>query len=93
MEDTIASKSEYFLRQDRLMSRILPNSLVIIPNNRPSIRSNDTKYPYRANSYMLYLSDWQEPNSVLTISNLMRLENLHYMLNQGIPRKRFGKAG
>lgn len=70
MEDTIASKSEYFHRQDRLMSRILPNSLVIIPNNRPSIRSNDTKYPYRANSYMLYLSDWQEPNSVLTISNL-----------------------
>ncbi|DAC45173.1 MAG TPA: M24 family metallopeptidase [Candidatus Thalassarchaeaceae archaeon] len=70
MEDTIATKSEYFQRQNKLISRVLPDSLIVIPNNRPSIRSNDTKYPYRANSYMLYLSDWQEPNSVLTISNL-----------------------
>tara|TARA_Y100000768_G_scaffold89197_1_gene64134 strand:- start:3212 stop:4516 length:1305 start_codon:yes stop_codon:yes gene_type:complete len=69
MEDTIVSNSEFFQRQDDLISKVLPNSLVIIPNNLTSIRSNDTKYPYRANSYMMYLSNWLEPNSVLSIGN------------------------
>ena len=69
MEDSTVSMSEYFQRQDSLISRVLPNSLIIIPTNLPSIRSNDTKYPYRANSYMIYLSNWLEPNSVLCISN------------------------
>ncbi len=69
MEDSIVSMSEYFQRQDSLISKVPPNSLIIIPNNLPSIRSNDTKYPYRANSYMIYLSNWFEANSVLCISN------------------------
>jgi len=69
MGDTIVSKSEYFQRQDDLISKVLPNSLVIIPNNQTSVRSNDTKYPYRANSYVMYLSNWLEPNSVMSISN------------------------
>ena len=69
MEDTVVSKSEFFQRQDDLISKVLPNSLLIIPNNLTSVRSNDTKYPYRANSYMIYLSNWLEPNSVLSISN------------------------
>ena len=69
MEDTVVSKSEFFQRQDDLISKVLPNSLLIIPNNLTSVRSNDTKYPYRPNSYMIYLSNWLEPNSVLSISN------------------------
>ena len=69
MEDTVVSKSEFFQRQDDLVSMVLPNSLVIIPNNLASVRSNDTKYPYRANSYMIYLSNWLEQNSVLSIGN------------------------
>ena len=69
MHDTVVSESEYFQRQDDLVSKILPNSLVIIPNNLASVRSNDTKYPYRANSYMIYLTNWLDPSSVLSISN------------------------
>ena len=68
MEDVV-SKSEFFQRQDDLISKVLPNSLVIIPNNLASVRSNDTKYPYRANSYVIYLSNWIEQKSVLSISN------------------------
>lgn len=68
MEDVV-SKSEFFQRQDDLISKVLPNSLVIIPNNIASVRSNDTKYPYRANSYVIYLSNWIEQKSVLSISN------------------------
>ena len=69
MDDTVVSKSEFFQRQDDLISKVLPDSIVIIPNNLSSVRSNDTKYPYRANSYMIYLSNWLEQNSVLSISN------------------------
>tara|TARA_S200000501_G_scaffold138105_1_gene130497 strand:+ start:5051 stop:6352 length:1302 start_codon:yes stop_codon:yes gene_type:complete len=68
MEDVV-SNSEFFRRQDDLISKVLPNSLVIIPNNLASVRSNDTKYPYRANSYVIYLSNWIEQKSVLSISN------------------------
>ena len=71
MHGTVVSKSEYFQRQDDLISKILPNSLVIIPNNLASVRSNDTKYPYRANSYVIYLSNWIEQKSVLSISCLL----------------------
>ena len=42
MEDTVVSKSEFFQRQDDLISKVLPNSLLIIPNNLTSVRSNDT---------------------------------------------------
>ena len=38
MHDTVVSESEYFQRQDDLVSKILPNSLVIIPNNLASVR-------------------------------------------------------
>ena len=67
----LSTKSEYARRQRLLMEEKLPpSSLVIIPNNVPAVRSNDTKYPYRANSYMLYLSGWEESNSVLVLSNI-----------------------
>ena len=42
------------------------DSVVIIPNNPKSVRSNDTHYRYRANSYVLYLCGWEEPDSVFT---------------------------
>ena len=42
------------------------DSLVIFPNNPKSVRSNDTHYRYRANSYMLYLCGWEEPDSIFT---------------------------
>ena len=33
------------------------------------IRSNDVSYPFRANSYMLYLCGWEEENSILLMEN------------------------
>ena len=39
--------------------------MVLIPTNPVAYRSNDTAYPYRANSYMLYLCGWSEPKAVL----------------------------
>ena len=59
------SESEYRGRQSRFLDKIPQDSLVIIPTNPNSIRSNDVQYPFRASSYMLYLCGWTDPESVL----------------------------
>ena len=61
--------SEYTERQSAFLGQLPSNSLVLIPTNPKSIRSNDTHYPFRANSYMLYLCDWNESDSVWMASN------------------------
>ncbi len=59
------SESEYRGRQSRFLDKIPQDSLVLIPTNPNSIRSNDVQYPFRASSYMLYLCGWTDPESVL----------------------------
>ena len=59
------SESEYRGRQSKFLEKIPQDCLVLIPTNPASIRSNDVHYPFRASSYMLYLSGWSEPESVL----------------------------
>ena len=56
---------EYHGRQSRFLEQIPTDSLVLIPTNPVSFRSNDTSFPYRANSYMLYLCGWSDPEAVL----------------------------
>lgn len=59
------SESEYLSRQSAFLGQLPESSLVLIPTNPVAYRSNDTVYPYRANSYMLYLCGWSEPEAVL----------------------------
>ena len=59
------SEAEYRGRQSRFLDNIPQDSLVLIPTNPNSIRSNDVRYPFRASSYMLYLCGWADPESVL----------------------------
>ena len=63
------SESEYSNRQSAFLGELPDNSLVLIPTNPKSVRSNDTHYPFRANSYMLYLCGWAESDSVWMASN------------------------
>ena len=64
------SISEYQERQHKLYSQLPENSVVIVPSNPYAKRSNDTNYPYRANSYMLYLCGWRYPDAIFVSSNL-----------------------
>ena len=64
------SESEYSNRQSAFLDRLPDSSVVLIPTNPKSVRSNDTHYPFRANSYMLYLCGWSESDSVWMASNL-----------------------
>ena len=64
MAELAFSASEYLERQSQFLSQIPSDSLVLIPTNPVSYRSNDTSFPFRANSYMLYLCGWSDPEAV-----------------------------
>jgi len=60
---------EYHERQLGFFGRLSNDSLVIIPTNRPALRSNDVHYPFRPSSYMLYLCGWTESDGVFVAHN------------------------
>jgi len=60
----------YELRRRRFIAQMLPNSVAFIVSNPEQTRSNDTEFPYRQSSDVLYLSNFPEPQSVLILSNL-----------------------
>ncbi len=49
---------------------MLPNSIAFIVSNPERVRSNDTEFPFRQSSDVLYLSNFPEPQSVLILSNV-----------------------
>ena len=65
MSEPALSDSEYLSRQSAFLGQLPEGSLVLMPTNPVAYRSNDTSYPFRANSYMLYLCGWSEPEAVL----------------------------
>ena len=56
--------SEYRNRQERLFAELPDSSIIIIPTTERKIRSNDVAYPFRPNSYILYLCGWNEDEGV-----------------------------
>ncbi len=64
------SLDEYLTRQSRLHSQLPEKTIVIIPTNPYHTRSNDTNYPFRGNSYMLYVAGWYKPNAIFVSSNV-----------------------
>ncbi len=58
------SANEYGRRQERFFSNFDTDTLILIPTNSIKIRSNDTSFPFRANSYMLYLCGCNQPEAV-----------------------------
>ena len=58
------SHDEYRRRQLEFLNQLPDDSIVIIPTNSKKQRSNDTNYRYRANSYVLYLCGWSEPDAI-----------------------------
>ena len=64
------SFEEYYARQSSFIEQLPEGSVVIISTNKKMRRSNDTNFPFRANSYMLYLSGWENPNGIWVADNL-----------------------
>ncbi|MEC8721539.1 MAG: aminopeptidase P N-terminal domain-containing protein [Candidatus Thermoplasmatota archaeon] len=61
---------EYYHRQSSFLDQLPDGSVVVIPTNTKKRRSNDTSFPFRANSYMLYLSGWNRPGGIWVADNL-----------------------
>ncbi len=58
------SFEDYHIRQKKFLKKLPDKTVVLIPTNPVSFRSNDTTYPYRASSYMLYLCGCDAPESI-----------------------------
>ena len=64
------SLDEYRSRQSKFFSQLPEGTVLIIPTNSKKQRSNDTNYRFRANSYILYLCGWSEPDALFVADNL-----------------------
>lgn len=61
--------SEYSARRQRLIASCKPNSIIVIPSASEVTRSRDTEFTFRQNSDFYYLTGFNEPDSMLVISN------------------------
>ncbi|MBX9570099.1 MAG: aminopeptidase P N-terminal domain-containing protein [Candidatus Obscuribacterales bacterium] len=64
------SKKTYLARLSRLWERMADNSVCILVSNPERTRSNDTSFPFRQSSDIVYLNGFPEPDSVLVVSKL-----------------------
>ncbi|MFQ3217878.1 MAG: Xaa-Pro aminopeptidase [Paraglaciecola sp.] len=68
-------KDEFHHRRQALLARMQPNSLCLIPGANLQVRSRDTHYPFRQDSYFQYLSGFPEPDAYLVLSNAEAFPN------------------
>jgi Xaa-Pro aminopeptidase len=64
------SKEEFAERRQTFISKLLPNSVAFVTSNAEHTRSNDTEFPFRQSSDVLYLSDFPEPQSIIVLTNI-----------------------
>ncbi len=59
--------AEYRKRRRQLMDLAGPGGIAIVPSAPERIRNNDAHYPYRQDSDLVYLTGFEEPESVLVM--------------------------
>lgn len=66
-EIPVISRQEYARRRKNFMAQMEENSIAILPSGSPSIRNRDAEYKFRQDSDFLYLTGFNEPESVLVL--------------------------
>ena len=61
------SSTEYARRRKKLMRRIGPDAVALIPAAPARIQSRDVRWPYRQDSDFLYLTGFPEPEAVAVL--------------------------
>ncbi|MFO1494900.1 MAG: Xaa-Pro aminopeptidase [Lysobacterales bacterium] len=61
------SAAEYRRRRRQLMEVAGKGAIIIVPSAPERIRNNDAHYPYRQDSDLVYLTGFEEPESVLVL--------------------------
>lgn len=69
------NQATFKTRRDKLLADLPDGSLIIIPNKKISIRSNDTEYKFKPDSDFYYLTGIDEPNSIC----VLKKENNNYV--------------
>jgi Xaa-Pro aminopeptidase len=93
------SAISYLSRLNRLWEKMADNSVCILVSNPECKRSNDTHYPYRQSSEIVYLNGFPEPNSVLIVSKLGGKQNVIMLVQEKDKTRetwdgiRFGMSG
>jgi len=59
--------SFYQKSRQKLMALLTDNSAVIVPSGEEQIRNRDVEFPFRADSDFIYLTGFEEPDSVLVL--------------------------
>ncbi len=68
MKPTSPEVQEYARRRARLMKAMGPRDVAIIPSATEVIRNSDVHYPFRQNSDFMYLTGFDEPDSIAVIA-------------------------
>lgn len=58
---------EYAARRGRLLKKMSPNSIAILPAGNEKFRNADTEYPFRQDSDFYYLTGFSEPQALLLL--------------------------
>src|SRR6056300_2059134 len=62
-------KPTIYKQRRKQLTAFLDGGIAIVRNSSDQIRSNDTHYSYRSNSYFHYLSGFPESESILIITS------------------------
>lgn len=74
-EAPVTSRLSYLSRLNRVWEAMAPDSVFILSANPECSRSNDTHFPYRQSSDIVYLNGFPEPKAVLILSKLKGAQN------------------
>jgi Xaa-Pro aminopeptidase len=61
-------RNTVYKQRRKQLAKILGDGVVIIRNSSDQVRSNDTMFPFRSNSYFHYFSGFPESNAVMVIN-------------------------
>ncbi|WP_426576582.1 Xaa-Pro aminopeptidase [Xenorhabdus stockiae] len=76
------TKQEYLSRRQVLLSKMAPASAAIIFAAPHATRNSDSEYPYRQHSDFLYLTGFNEPESVLILIKSDETHNHSVLFNR-----------
>ncbi len=76
------TKQEYLSRRQALLAKMAPASAAIIFSAPPATRNSDSEYSYRQHSDFLYLTGFNEPESVLILIKSNETHNHSVLFNR-----------
>ncbi|VAW48770.1 Xaa-Pro aminopeptidase [hydrothermal vent metagenome] len=71
----LKNRDLYQENRQKLMALLPDNSAVIVPSGEEQIRNRDVEFPFRAESDFIYLTGFEEPDSVLVLLKKERVES------------------